>query len=57
MLPDTGGQTLMMANQLGSVVVNNQRKMAVVLDVAIQSASNIKKKEHENLEKYQELRK
>lgn len=46
----------MMANQLGSVVVNNQRKMAVVLDVAIQSASNIKK-EHENLEKYQELRK
>lgn len=47
----------MMANQLGSVVVNNQRKMAVVLDVAIQSASNIKKEEHENLEKYQELRK
>uniref|UniRef100_A0A669BFW3 Seizure related 6 homolog like n=1 Tax=Oreochromis niloticus TaxID=8128 RepID=A0A669BFW3_ORENI len=43
------------SNQPDIVVVDKQRKMAVV-DVAILNHSNIKKKEHEKLEKYQGLR-
>lgn len=38
---------LVMANQPDIVVVYKQRKMAVVLEVAIISDSNIRKKEHE----------
>jgi len=39
------------------VVVDKLEKMAVVIDATIVSDSNIKKKEHEKLEKYQELKK
>ena len=38
------------------MVVYKQQRKAVVIDVAIPSDSNIKKKEHEKLEKYQGLR-
>ena len=41
-------------NQLDIVVVNKRVKKVVVLDVTIQSDNNIRKKEHEKLEKYQE---
>ena len=37
------------------VVVDKLEKMAVVIDATIVSDSNIKKKEHEKLEKYQGL--
>lgn len=38
--------------QLDIVVVEMQKKRAVVIDVTILSDSNIRKKEHEKLEKY-----
>ncbi|KAF7655229.1 hypothetical protein LDENG_00059120 [Lucifuga dentata] len=38
------------------VVVNKEQKRVVVIDVAIPSDGNIKKKEHEKLEKYQRLK-
>lgn len=41
---------MVMANQPNIVVVDKQQKTAVVVDVAIPSDSNIKKKEHEKLE-------
>ncbi|XP_015256200.1 PREDICTED: programmed cell death 1 ligand 1-like [Cyprinodon variegatus] len=45
-----------MANQPDIVLIDKQQKKAVVIDVAIPSDSNIKKKEHEKLEKYQGLK-
>lgn len=45
-----------MANKPDIVVVDKERRMAVVIDVAIMSDSNTKKKEHKKLEKYQRLR-
>uniref|UniRef100_A0A672HX89 C-type lectin domain-containing protein n=1 Tax=Salarias fasciatus TaxID=181472 RepID=A0A672HX89_SALFA len=38
------------------IVVDKQQKTAVVIDVAIPSDGNIRKKEHEKVEKYQGLR-
>ncbi|TWW61030.1 hypothetical protein D4764_05G0011200 [Takifugu flavidus] len=38
------------------VVIEKHQKTVVVIDVAIPSDSNIRKKEHEKLEKYQELK-
>ena len=35
------------------MVVNQQEKKVVVIDVSIQSVCNMRKKEHEKLEKYQ----
>ena len=37
-------------------MVNRHQKTAVLIDVAILSNSNIRKKEHKKLEKYQELK-
>ena len=48
---------LMMANQPDVVVVDKRQRTAVVEDVAIPRDGNIRKKEHEKLEKYQELEK
>ena len=45
-----------MANQPDIVVVDKEQKTVTVVDVAIPSDSNIRKKEHEKLEKYQGLR-
>lgn len=42
-----------MANQLNILAVDEQKKMAVVVDVAISSDIAIRKEEHERLEKYQ----
>lgn len=39
-----------MANQPNIVVLEKQRMMVIVIDVAISSDSNIRKKEHETLE-------
>uniref|UniRef100_A0A3B5PPD0 Reverse transcriptase domain-containing protein n=1 Tax=Xiphophorus maculatus TaxID=8083 RepID=A0A3B5PPD0_XIPMA len=47
---------MVMANQPDIVVVDKQQRKAVVIDVAIPSDCNIRKKEHEKLEKYQGLR-
>ncbi|TWW57464.1 hypothetical protein D4764_07G0001830 [Takifugu flavidus] len=47
---------MVVANQPDIVVVDKHRKTVVVIDVAISSDSNIRKKEHEKLEKYQELK-
>uniref|UniRef100_A0A087YQ23 Uncharacterized protein n=1 Tax=Poecilia formosa TaxID=48698 RepID=A0A087YQ23_POEFO len=47
---------MVMANQPDIVVVDKQQRKAVVVDVAIPSDYNIRKKEHEKLEKYQGLR-
>ena len=44
------------ANQPEIVVVDKQEKKAVMVDVAITSDSNIRKKEHEKLKKYQGLK-
>ncbi|KAF7656848.1 hypothetical protein LDENG_00035480 [Lucifuga dentata] len=38
------------------VVVDKKQKMAVVIDVAVPADSNIRKKEHEKIEKYQGLK-
>ena len=45
-----------MANQLDIMVADKLQKKAVVVDVAISSDSNIKKKEHEKFEEYQGLK-
>ncbi|KAF7643082.1 hypothetical protein LDENG_00244990 [Lucifuga dentata] len=45
----------MLANQPDMMVVNKEQKRAVVINVAIPSDGNIRKKEHEKLEKYQGL--
>lgn len=45
-----------MGNQPGIVVVDKQRKTAVVIDVAIPNDGSIRKTEHEKLEKCQWLR-
>ncbi|TWW62748.1 hypothetical protein D4764_04G0013950 [Takifugu flavidus] len=47
---------MVVANQPDRVVVDKHRKTVVVIDVAIPSDSNIRKKEHEKLEKYQGLK-
>ena len=47
---------MVMANQPDIVIIDKQQRKAVVIDVAIPSDSNIKKKEHEKLEKYQGLK-
>ncbi|XP_076747453.1 uncharacterized protein LOC143421715 [Maylandia zebra] len=47
---------MVVANQPDIVVVDKQKKTAVVIDVAVPNDSNIGKKEHEKLEKYQGLR-
>ena len=44
---------LVVANQPDIVLIDKQQKKAVVIDIAILSKSNIKKKDHEKLEKYQ----
>jgi len=44
------------ANYLDLVVVNKLQKKAVAIDVAFLSDSNMKKKEHEKLEKYQGMK-
>ena len=46
----------LLANQPDIVVVDKERKRAVVIDVAIPADANIRKKEHEKVEKYQGLR-
>ena len=38
------------------MVVDKKQKMAVVVDVAVTNDSNVRKKEHEKLEKYQGLK-
>lgn len=48
----SGTDEQVMANQLDTLVVDKQRKTAIVIDVAIQSDSNIRMKEHMKLEKY-----
>lgn len=45
-----------MANQPDIVVVDKLQGKAVVVDIAIPSDGNIRKKEHEKLEKYQGLK-
>ncbi len=47
---------MVVTDQPDMVVVDIQQKKAVVKDVAILSDSNIRKKEHEKLEKYQGLK-
>lgn len=43
---------LVMANQLDITVVNKQKKMVIVIDVAILSDNNFRNMEHEKFEKY-----
>ncbi|KAF7642433.1 hypothetical protein LDENG_00258010 [Lucifuga dentata] len=38
------------------MVVDKQQKRAVVIDVAVPADSNIRKKEHQKIQKYQGLR-
>ncbi|KAK7881151.1 hypothetical protein WMY93_029560 [Mugilogobius chulae] len=47
---------MVMANQPDIVVVDKEQRKAVVVDVAIPSDGNIRRKEHEKLERYQGLR-
>lgn len=47
---------MMMANQVGIAVVDKKRKKVIVTDVALTSHSNMRKKEDEKSEKYQEPR-
>ncbi|KAK7929498.1 hypothetical protein WMY93_005893 [Mugilogobius chulae] len=47
---------MVMANQPDIVVVDKEQRRAVVVDVAIPSDGNIRRKEHEKLERYQGLR-
>ena len=42
-----------LSNQPDMVIIDNQKKEAVVIDIAVPSDSNIKKKEYEKMEKYQ----
>lgn len=41
-----------MANQLDITVVDKEKKMVIVIDVAILSDNNFRNMEHETLEKY-----
>ncbi|KAF7665893.1 hypothetical protein LDENG_00129980 [Lucifuga dentata] len=43
----------LLANQPDMVVVDKEQKRAIVIDVAVPADSNIRKKEHEKIEKYQ----
>ncbi|KAF7664173.1 hypothetical protein LDENG_00185720 [Lucifuga dentata] len=45
-----------LANQPDTVVVDKEQKRAIVIDVAVPADSNIRKKEHEKIEKYQGLK-
>ena len=45
-----------LANQPDIVVIDKQKKEAVVIDIAVPSDSNIKNKEYKKLEKYQGLK-
>ncbi|KAJ0057310.1 hypothetical protein NL108_002264 [Boleophthalmus pectinirostris] len=47
---------MVMVNQPDIVVVDKKQSRAVVVDIAIPSDGNIRKKEHEKLEKYQGLK-
>lgn len=47
---------LVMANQPDIVVVDNRRKEAIVIDIAVPSDSNTRKKEFKRLEKYRGLK-
>ena len=47
---------MMVANLLDIVVVGKRDKKAAVIDVAVPSDRNIRKREHEKLKKYQELK-
>ncbi|TWW80141.1 hypothetical protein D4764_10G0011710 [Takifugu flavidus] len=47
---------MVVANQPDVVVIDKHQKTVVLIDVAIPSDSNIRKKEHEKLEKYQGLK-
>ncbi|KAF7649567.1 hypothetical protein LDENG_00139430 [Lucifuga dentata] len=38
------------------VVIDKEQKRAVVIDVAVPADSNVRKKEHEKIKKYQELK-
>jgi len=49
-------ERMVMANQQDIMVVNEQQKKGVVIEKAIPSNSNIRKKEHEKLGEYQGLR-
>ncbi len=46
---------MVIANQPDIVVVDKQQKKAAVINVAIPSDSNIRKKEHEKLEKLEDI--
>ena len=46
----------LLANQPDIVVVDKEQKRVVVIDVAIPADANIRKKEHEKVEKYQGLK-
>ncbi|KAF7642383.1 hypothetical protein LDENG_00258740, partial [Lucifuga dentata] len=46
----------LLANQPDTVVVDKEQKRAVVTDVAVPVDSNIRKKEHKKIEKYQGLK-
>ena len=46
----------LLANQPDIVVVDREQKRVVVIDVAIPADANIRKKEHEKIEKYQGLK-
>ena len=45
-----------LVNQPDIVVIDKEKKEAVVIDIAVPSNSNIKKKEYEKLEKHQGLK-
>ena len=47
---------MVMANQPDIVVIDKEQRKAVVVDIAIPSDCNIRKKEHEKVEKYQGLK-
>lgn len=47
----------MVANQLDIIVVDKQKKTAVVIDAVTPNDKKIRKKEHEKLEKYEGLEK
>ncbi|TWW72943.1 hypothetical protein D4764_15G0003370 [Takifugu flavidus] len=52
----TSRSHMVVTDQPDIVVVDKHRKTVVVIDVAIPSDNNIRKKEHEKLEKYQGLK-
>lgn len=47
---------LVMANQPDTVVVDNRRKEAIMIDIAVPSDSNTRKKELKRFEKYRGLK-